>query len=243
MLLSVLIPVYNEEKTISQLLKKVIDVQLPKKIIKEIVIVDDGSTDRTVKVVENVLKKQKEISKVRFVVKNHLKNRGKGAAIRSAINHASGDVLVIQDADLEYDPNDYIRLMEPILKEEAKVVFGTRLKNYPLKLWGENKTVLPSHWVANKVLTGLTNILYGTQITDMETCYKMFKKEVINGIKLTSNRFDIEPEITSKILLSGHKIHEVEIKTTPRTHKEGKKIKWTDGIAAVWTLFKFRFKL
>jgi dolichol-phosphate mannosyltransferase len=249
MLLSILIPVYNEEKTVSRILKKVVESKLPKNVKKEIVIVDDGSVDKTIKILEKEIKKydQSFSSNVnlnlKFILHKHEKNKGKGAAIRSALDKATGEAFIIQDADLEYDPDDYKKLLEPVLNKKAKVVFGTRLKDYPLRLWGENKTVLPTHWIANKVLTGMANFLYGSNISDMETCYKLFVREVVEGFRLTSNKFDIEPELTAKILLAGYMIHEVPIKTTPRTHEEGKKIKWTDGVAAVWTLLKHRVKL
>lgn len=243
MLFSILIPVYNEEKTIAKILSKVVASPLPKGVRKEVIIVDDGSADRTLSILESELRKHKQKNGIDFRVIKHPHNSGKGAAIRTAISHAKGDVQIIQDADLEYDPQDYQILLEPILNKKTKVVYGTRLKNYPLRLWGENKTVLPSHWVANKALTHLTNLLYGSRLTDMETCFKLFSKDVIEDFKLEANKFDFEPEITAKILLGGYSIHEVPIKTTPRTHKEGKKIKWHDGIAAVWTLFKYRFKL
>lgn len=241
MLLSILIPVYNEEKTIAKLLKKVVETKLPKIIKKEIVLVDDGSIDKTVQIIQKELKEHKKNKQIKFIFTKHQENRGKGAAIRSAINYATGDILVVQDADLEYDPNDYVKLLEPIITKNAVVVYGTRLKNYPLKLWGGNKTVLPSHWIANKVLTAFTNLLYISDLTDMETCFKMFKKDVLTRFSLKANKFDIEPEITAKILKAGIKIYEVEIKTNPRTHREGKKIKWHDGVFAVFALIKYRF--
>jgi glycosyltransferase involved in cell wall biosynthesis len=240
MLLSVLIPVYNEEKTIRQILQKISEVKLPKGVKKELVIVNDGSTDKTKRIIQSILKERDKL-RDSIIIFHHDLNRGKGAAIRTALSQANGDYLIVQDADLEYDPQDFNRLLEPVFKRRAKVVFGTRLKNYPLKLWGKDKTVLPSHWVANKVLTKLTNILYGATISDMETCYKLFAREVLEQFPLKANKFDFEPEVTAKILKRKIKIHEVEIKTSPRTHKEGKKIKWHDGIAAVWTLVKYRF--
>lgn len=241
MLLSVLIPVYNEEKTIKKILEKVGQVKLPKGVRKEIVIVNDGSRDQTKKILQSLLKDRVLFKNSSVVLFHHDVNKGKGAAIKTALSQATGDYLIVQDADLEYDPEDFIRLLAPVLESKAKVVFGTRLKNYPLKLWGQNKTVLPSHWVANKVLTRLTNILYGSSISDMETCYKLFSADVFDKLSLRAERFDFEPEITAKILKKGIPIHEVEIKTTPRTHKEGKKIKWQDGFSAVWTLIKYRF--
>jgi glycosyltransferase involved in cell wall biosynthesis len=240
MLLSVLIPVYNEEKTLKQILEKVDQVKLPKNIRKELVIVNDGSTDNTKKILKSLLKDKAGFKGVTSIVFHHDTNKGKGAAIKTALSLANGDYLIVQDADLEYDPQDFIKLLNPVITKKAKVVFGTRLKNLPLRLWGNDKTVLPSHWIANKVLTKLTNLLYGSSISDMETCYKLFSADVFQGIDLKAQRFDFEPEITAKILRKGFSIHEVEIKTTPRTHKEGKKIKWQDGFAAVWALIKYR---
>lgn len=241
MLLSVLIPVYNEEKTLKQILEKVYQVKLPKNVRKEIVIVNDGSTDNTKRILKTVLKDKTNFRGATVTVFHHDQNKGKGAAIKTALSLATGDYLIVQDADLEYDPQDFIKLLDPVFKKKAQVVFGTRLKNFPLKLWGENKTILPSHWVANKVLTKLTNFLYSSSISDMETCYKLFSAEVFQGIDLKAKRFDFEPEITAKILRKGFPIYEVEIKTSPRTHKDGKKIKWQDGFAAVWALIKYRF--
>lgn len=229
MKLSIIIPVYNEEKTIENLLQKVSNVRLPGKIKKEIIIVDDGSTDKTRKILS------------KFQSLRHDRNQGKGAAIRTGLKRVTGDYVVIQDADLEYDPKDFSKLLQPILEKNAKVVYGTRLMNYPLKLMGRSKTVLPSHLLANKFLTMLTNLLYGSNLTDMETCYKLIKIDVLKNINFRSNGFDFEPEITAKILKKNIQIFEVPIIVKPRTYKEGKKINWVDGIMAVWTLIKYRF--
>lgn len=234
MKLSIIIPVFNEEKTVSKILEKVNSVRLPNNFKREVIVVDDGSTDATAR----ILKKMKRRNILSFA---HNANLGKGAAVRTGIAHASGDILIIQDADLEYDPSCFATLLKPILDKKTEVVYGSRLKNYPLRLWGENKTPLPSHWIGNKFLTHLTNFLYRCKITDMETCYKMFTKDVIQGVELKSNRFEIEPEITAKILKSGHKIYEIPITVKPRTHKEGKKINWKDGFTALLTLIKYRF--
>lgn len=232
MKLSIIIPVFNEEKTISLILEKVFKVALSQ-IEKEVIVIDDGSTDQT----GNILNKWK--NKIKYV--QHARNFGKGAAIRSGLNIASGDIIIIQDADLEYDPIYYTTLLKPILEKNAKVVYGSRLINYPLKLWGKNKTILPTHLIANKILTGLTNLIFNSKLTDMETCYKLFKAECLEGIKLESNRFNFEPEITAKLLKKGYKILEIPITVKPRTYNQGKKIGLLDGLQATWTIIKYRF--
>lgn len=231
MKLSVIIPVYNEEKTIRKILEIVKKNRLPHGISQEIIVVNDGSKDKTGKILKGI----QGIKKI-----EHEVNKGKGAAVRTGIKHASGDIILIQDADLEYDPRDYPRLLAPILSRKFQVVYGTRLA-YPLRLWGRNKTPLPIHYIGNKFLSLFTNLLYGGRLTDMETCYKVFTKQVAKKLNLRSNRFDLEPEITAKILKNGYKIHEVPIKVKPRGYKEGKKITWRDGIIALWTLLRFRF--
>ncbi len=234
MKLSIIIPVFNEEKFIAHVLKRIEQVQLPKSIKKEIIVIDDGSTDRT----HEVLSKQR----IRFKYFRHKKNRGKGAAIKTGLSKISGDLVIIQDADLEYNPDYYLKLLQPILKDHASVVYGSRLINYPLKLWGKDKTTLPTHLIANKFLTFLTNLLYMSNLTDMETGYKLFKKSVIDKVYLKSEKFDFEAEITAKIIKRGIPIIEVPIIVTPRTYEEGKKIGVKDGIKAIWTLIKYRFK-
>lgn len=229
--LSIIIPVFNEQNTLDKVLRKVISVNLSS-IKKEIIVVDDASTDKT----QSILMKWKNVIKIL----KHSINMGKGSAIRDGVKNASGDLIIIQDADLEYDPNYYLELLEPFNKE-AKVVYGTRLLNYPLNLWGENKTVLPLNLVANKFLTAFTNILYGGNLTDMETGYKVFRKDILQKINIKSNRFDFEAEITAKLLKKRVEIIEVPITTKPRTYKEGKKIGWKDGFIAIWTLIKYKF--
>ncbi|MBI4036889.1 glycosyltransferase family 2 protein [Candidatus Daviesbacteria bacterium] len=233
MKLSIIIPVYNEEGTIAEIVKRVKEVKLPKMIGREIVVVDDASYDKSFKILQ-------KISKIKLY--KHAKNKGKGAAVRTGLKNAKGDIILIQDADLEYLPKDYPRLIRPILDGTAEVVYGTRLKNYQIKLTGTNHTPFFSHYLGNKFLTLITNLLYGNGLTDMETCYKVFTKKVAKSLKLKANRFEFEPEITAKILKAGHKIYEVPIKVKPRGYNEGKKITWKDGFIAVWTLIKYRFR-
>ena len=236
MKLSIIIPVFNEEKTIGKIISKIKQTKLQKNIIKEIIVVDDGSTDATASEIRN---SKFEIRN--FKILRHVKNLGKGAAVQTGLQKATGEIFIIQDADLEYNPQDLAKLVNPILDGSAEVVYGTRLINYPLNLWGNKKTVLPIHLIANRFLTMLTNILYGSHLTDMETGYKVFKKGVIKAIKITSKKFDFEPEVTAKVLKQGVKIIEIPIKTAPRTYQEGKKIGWRDGLVAIWTLIKYRF--
>ncbi|MCL5069540.1 MAG: glycosyltransferase family 2 protein [Actinobacteria bacterium] len=234
MILSVIIPVFNEEKTVDELLRKVTLVKLPPGFQKEIIVVDDGSTDKSRLVIQN--SKLKGIKKI-----FHEKNAGKGAAIKSGLKAAGGDFIIIQDADLEYNPEDYAKLLQPLLDKKAKVVYGTRLLNYPLKFWGPNKTVLPIHLLANHFLTFLVNLLYGSHLTDMETCYKVFAIEVLSKLDLVSDRFEIEPEITIKTIKLGYDIFEVPIIIKPRGYEEGKKISFSDGVQAVLTILHYRF--
>ena len=230
MKLSIIIPVFNEEATIEKIISKVKSVKFP--IKWQIIVVNDGSDDKTSLILAKI-----KSSNVKIV--NHRTNLGKGAAIRTGIKHAQSEIISIQDADLEYDPNDLLRLVDPILKGEAKIVYGSRFINYPLMIWGKKRTLLPSHWIANKVLNFLFSFLYQTKLTDFETGYKLFTKDALP--KLESNGFDIEVELTAKFLKSGHKILELPIKTTPRGYDEGKKIKTKDGLIAIWKMLSWRF--
>jgi glycosyltransferase involved in cell wall biosynthesis len=223
--LSVLIPVYNEENTIREVIRRVQATGLA----SEIVIVDDGSRDRT----REILSECDGKGGVRVVL--HEKNAGKGAALRTAIGAASGDVMLVQDADLEYDPGDYPRLLQPLEDGIADVVYGSRF------LGGMPPGMLPQSAAANKVLTVMTNVLFGNKLTDMETCYKVFRRDVVAGMRLRANRFDFEPEFTAKVLKSGVRIYEVQVSFNPREYAEGKKIGPWDGVMAVWALLKYRF--
>lgn len=233
MKLSIIIPVYNEENTIEHVLDAASKVKLPDVLQRELIVINDGSVDRSE---ERLLRFRKNIRYFR-----HKKNLGKGAAVRTGLEMAKGDIVLIQDADLEYNPIYYSNLLEPILKSNIPVVYGTRLTTYPLKLWGKNKTVLPINLLANKFLTFLTNLLYGSNLTDMETGYKLFSKDALNNISIKSNKFDFEAEITAKLLKNKITILEIPISVKPRTYEEGKKIGFSDGISATWTLIKYRF--
>jgi glycosyltransferase involved in cell wall biosynthesis len=225
MKLSVIIPVYNEVESIEEILGRV----RATKMAKEIIVVDDGSIDGT----RELLKKLDRKGGVHVVL--HEKNQGKGAAVRTGMNIAKGDVLIIQDADLEYDPRDYPALLKPLEEGLADVVYGSRF------LGGPRRVAMFWHMVANYMLTFMTNILYNTILTDMETGYKVFRRNVIEGMVLHANSFDFEPEFTAKILKRNYRIFEVPITFNPRDYAEGKKIKLHDAFEAVWTLLKYRF--
>jgi glycosyltransferase involved in cell wall biosynthesis len=223
--ITIIIPVYNEESTIREIIRRVENT----KLVNEILIVDDGSTDRTRKILEEYNTQ----GSIRVFL--HPKNMGKGAAVRTGINHARGDVILIQDADLEYDPRDYPALLKPIREGIADVVYGSRF------LGGARRPILFWNMVANKILTLTTNILYNNILSDMETGYKVFKREVVENMSLNAKGFEFEPEFTAKILKRNIRIFEVPITFNPRTYDEGKKIKMKDGIIALWTIVKYRF--
>jgi glycosyltransferase involved in cell wall biosynthesis len=225
--LSVIVPVFNERNTVVEVLRRMRSVELADGIEREIIVVDDGSSDGT----RDVLRQLGD-STVRVLV--HERNRGKGAAVRTGLSVATGDYVLIQDADLEYDPEDWPKLMAPVLRGKARVVYGSRFT-------GERRNMLFFHWVGNRMLSLVTNVLYNTTLSDMETCYKLADRELLLDLGLRCNRFDIEPEITSKILKRKIRIYEVPISYTGREFDEGKKITWRDGFAALWTLIKFRF--
>ena len=228
-LLSILMPVYNEVSTLHQIIAKVEAVNLGD-VRKELIIVDDGSKDGT----RELLKEMAESSKHKIYF--HGQNMGKGAALRTALHYAEGDIILIQDADLEYDPAEYVELVKPILEGRADVVYGSRLTGGKVarafNFW---------HLLGNKMLTFVTNILYNATLTDMETCYKVFRADVVKNFQIKSNKFDFEPEITAKILKRKYKLYEMPISYYGRDFDEGKKITWKDGFGAIWALVKYRF--
>lgn len=226
--LSVVIPVYNEQSTVKEITETVLNVDIGN-IEKELVIVNDASKDNTGQILEDLKKQYPQIHVI-----HHASNMGKGAALRTGIAQTTGDYVIIQDADLEYDPNDYRMLIEPILAGRADVVYGSRFS-------GNYEDMSNLHYIGNKLLTLITNILFGVMLTDMETCYKLTPGDFIRGIKIESNRFNFEPEITAKILKSKLRVIEVPISYRGRSHSEGKKITWRDGVWAVATLLKYRF--
>jgi glycosyltransferase involved in cell wall biosynthesis len=224
-LLSVIVPVFNERTTVAEVIRRIRAVSLPVDV--EVVVVDDGSSDGTDKVLAAL-----GDSTVRVI--NHPRNRGKGAAIRTGMEAVRGDLVLVQDADLEYDPADWSKLLEPILRGKARVVYGSRFT-------GERKNMMPLHWMGNRFLSLITNILYSTTLSDMETCYKLFDRRVLEGITIESDKFDFEPEITAKVLRRGFRIYEVPISYAGREADEGKKITWRDGFGAIKALVKYRF--
>lgn len=236
MKLSIVIPVFNEEKTIGEVLEKVLDIKIPK-IEKEIIVVDDGSTDTTASVVSNI-----KYSIPDFKMITLRKNQGKGMAVKSGIKTATGDYILIQDADLEYNPEDIKKLLVPVFENKAKVVYGTRLKRPPDFSKDERTVRFFIHYSGNKFLSLITSVLYGQWITDMETGYKLFKKDLLEGVNIKARGFEFEPEITAKLLKKGLKIIEIPISTNPRDYSEGKKLNtFRDGFMAIWSLLKFRF--
>jgi glycosyltransferase involved in cell wall biosynthesis len=223
-LLSVIVPVFNEERTISEILARVRAVPIP----KEIIVVDDYSTDGT----REQLKAEEQHEDTRVFL--HGVNRGKGGAVKTGLENVTGDIVIIQDADLEYDPRDYHALLRPILEGRSKAVYGSRFL-------GEHKAMYFWHAVGNKFLTLVTNVLFDTTLTDMETCYKVFTADIARGLNIQQMRWGIDPEITAKILRSGVRIYEVPISYNGREFWEGKKISWKDAFVVLRTLIRYRF--
>jgi glycosyltransferase involved in cell wall biosynthesis len=240
MKLSIIIPVYNEIGTIAEIVSRVRGVHLSVPVgfgtrdgttvefEREIVVVDDGSTDGTRDYLSTLA------GDADTIVVFHEQNRGKGAAVRTALEQASGDVVLIQDADLEYDPREYPALLQPIVERRSQVVYGSRFRG------GPTKAMFFWHMVGNRMLTTVTNLLYNTILSDMETCYKVFTREVAEKLTLKSPRWGFDPEITAQILKRGYRIYEVPISYTGREFEDGKKVNWRDGFVVLWTLFKNR---
>ena len=232
--LSILIPAYNEENTIQVILEKVQEVELPNNIQKEIVIVNDCSKDATVAKVEEYMVANPNMD-IRFFSQD--KNMGKGAAINRAIKECTGDYMIIQDADLEYDPQEYNLLLKPVFMDNADVVYGSRFVGHH-----PHRILFFWHSIGNKVLTTLSNMMTNLNLSDMETCYKLIRTSNAKEIEIKENRFGIEPEITAKLAKrKGIRIYEVGISYYGRTYEEGKKIGWKDGFRAIWCIFKYRF--
>jgi len=229
MKLSIVMPVYNEVKTVEEVVSCV-NAALSEGIEKEIIIVDDGSTDGTRGIIEKIHQRHKNVK-----IFLHDRNQGKGAALRTGFKSATGDIIIIQDADLEYDPREYPALLQPILDGRADVVYGSRF------LAGPHRVLFFWHYLANQFLTFLSNVLTNINLTDMETCFKAFKRDVLEDITLKSNRFGFEPEFTMKVAKKKFRIYEVPISYSGRDYSEGKKITWKDGVAALYTMLKFRF--
>ncbi len=230
MKLSIIIPVYNEESTIGELIDRVVAVKLDA-VEREIIVANDGSTDASALIIEEHRQSQPELLQVYSMPIN----LGKGAAIRLGLYHAAGDVILIQDADLELDPNEYGRLLQPILDGKTDVVYGSRFLN------ARRRGIPLRTRLANGFLTALTNLLFGVRLTDMETAYKVFRRDALKGVRLRCVHFDFEPEITGHLAKAGHRIVEVPISYNPRRADEGKKISWVDGIEAIYTLLRVRF--
>jgi glycosyltransferase involved in cell wall biosynthesis len=228
MLITIIIPVFNEMSTVNVLLEKVESVSLP--CTKEIIVIDDFSTDGTREILQNIERQWKGSLKVIY----HDKNYGKGAALKSGFALVKGDIIIIQDADLEYDPDEYPKLLQPILDDKADVVYGSRFvgsdPHRVLYFW---------HYAGNKLLTLFSNMLTNLNLTDMETCYKVLRKEVLSRIEIKERRFGFEPEITAKVARLRYRIYEVGISYSGRTYKEGKKINWKDGVIALWCIVKY----
>ena len=225
MILSVIIPVFNEVDTIDEILKRVVAVPLA----KEIIVVDDFSTDGTRKMLARLVERYEGLKVI-----CHERNKGKGFAIRTGLEQVTGAMVIIQDADLEYNPDEYPKLVKPIVEGRADVVYGSRFIG-----GGEHRVLYFWHYVGNRFLTLLSNMFTNLNLTDMETCYKVFRSDIIKGIRLEQDRFGFEPEITAKVARTGCRIYEVGISYSGRTYEEGKKIGWKDGVQAIWCIIKY----
>ncbi|MBP7755940.1 MAG: glycosyltransferase family 2 protein [Acidobacteria bacterium] len=228
-LLSIVVPAYNERATVAELLDRVAAAPLPPGVEREIVVVDDHSTDGT----RELLRELAGRGSPAFRLVEQERNQGKGAALRAGFAAATGELILIQDADLEYDPRDYPRLLQPILDGEADVVYGSRF------LGGPHRVLFYWHYLGNRLLTTLSNMLTDLNLSDMETCYKVFRRELLAGLTLRSNRFGIEPELTARFAQRRARIYEVPISYHGRTYAEGKKIGWRDGFAAIWAILRY----
>lgn len=231
MKLSIIIPFYNEAKTLKEIIKRLLKVKLPQGIKKEIIAVNDGSSDESKKIILALLQTRENRKLIKFI--SYSKNMGKGYAVRQALKISQGDYILVQDADLEYEPEDIKKLLAPVLKKKAIVVYGSRFT-------GERRNMLFWHMVGNKFLSLLTNILFNTTLSDMEVGYKLMPRILLNQLNLKENRFGFEPEVTAKILKKNIKIYEVPISYAGRDYNEGKKITWRDGLKAIWYLFKYK---
>jgi len=232
MKLSIVIPIFNEAKTLKELLRRIESVNLGN-VIKEIILVDDFSNDGSREIIRKLNRKYVKIFQDR--------NRGKGASLKAGIKVATGDFIIFQDADLEYDPRDYVKLLHPILNGKSNITFGSRFVSQKFVFFGMNRTIHLTHWIGNKFLTLTFNLLYGTKLTDVEPCYKMFRNHILKQIDVKTNGFEYDIELMCKLAKRGHDILQLPISYNPRTFGEGKKINWKDGIVAFLIMIKHRF--